>query len=42
MPTTNNNAYFDGTSNDFDEDDDDDDAYAGSDEGQSEIVTLQE
>lgn len=42
MPTTNNNAYLDGASNDYDEDDDDDDAYAGSDEGQSEIVTLKE
>ena len=40
--TTTNNAYFDGASNDYDEDDYDDDAYAGSDEGQSEIATLQE
>ncbi len=42
MTTTNNNAYFDGASNDYDEDDYDDDAYAGSDEGQSEIAALQE
>ena len=36
MPTTNNNAYFDGaTINDYDKDDADNDAYVRSDEGQS-------